>query len=175
MKSAIKITGLPSVRKQLSQARQRAQKAMQDATGEALLFLEAKAQEILDAEVYHKAREPYAPPLTYELYRAFVHLVQKVGAGGVIGKSLMGELVNTSPVGPFLEYGTDDEGTGEHFIPVVNAGALHFFNPATGASAFSKGHFVHGVKPIHFMERALTDHEGAVVAIYRRHLSGVFR
>jgi len=173
MTSALKLTGLPAVRRALTQARARARAAMQAATGESLILLERRAQAILDAEIYHKARDPFAEPLTYELYRAFVHLVQQVGTGGV-GSSLMGELVNTSAVGAFLEYGTDDEGTGRHFVPVASGGALHFIDPLTGAGAFSKGHFVHGVKPIHFMERALREHEGEVVAVFAKHLAQVF-
>ena len=168
-KSALKLSGVPGVRKAFQQARARAQKAMLAATAEALRFLEAKAQENLEAGIYQKAREPFAPPLTYDLLRAFVHLVQSVGTGG-----LMGELVNTDPVAGFIELGTDDEGTGQHFVPASADGVLHFINPMTGESVFSKGHFVHGIHPLHFMERALTEHKGEVVAIYRRHLSGVF-
>ena len=169
MKSALKLSGVPNVRKAFQQAHVRAQKAMLTATDEALRLLETKAQENLDAGIYHKVRDPYAPPLTMDLYRAFVHLVQRVGTGG-----LMGELVNTDPVAGFLELGTDDEGTGRHFVPASAGGALHFIDPMTGESVFSKGHFVHGVHPLHFMERALTEHEGEVVAIYRKHLSEVF-
>ena len=168
-RSALKLSGIPNVRKAFQQAHVRAQTAMLAATDEALRFLEGKAQENLDAGIYHKAREPFAPELTMDLYRAFVHRVQNVGTGG-----LMGELVNTDPVAGFLEAGTDDEGTGEHFVPASADGVLHFLNPMTGESVFSKGHFVHGVHPLHFMERALTEHEGEIALIYRKHLAGVF-
>lgn len=169
MKSALKLTGLPDLRRQLQAARRRAQTALHAATQESLIFLEGKAQEILDAEIYHKAREPYEPELTLDLYRAFVHSLQTVGVRG-----LKGELVNTSPHAVFLEFGTDDEGTGEHFVPAATGGVLHFINPFTGANAFSKGHFVHGIHPIRFMERALREHEADVIAIFQRHLAAVF-
>jgi hypothetical protein len=139
-----------------------------EATHEAMVFLIECAQRILDIEVYEKERPPFAPRLTYELYNSFVVEVMKAGA------SATGLLANTSEHAIFLEFGTDDEGTGKHFIPLVSAGALHWVNPMTGQSMFSKGHWVQGIKPIHFMERALSENRAGVAAIYRKSLEGLF-
>ena len=169
MRSALRLTGLASVQKQLRQARARAQVLMREAMGEALILLEDKAQGILDGEIYQKARAPYAEQPTYELYHAFVQKVARTGLG------LEGELSNTSPHAGFLEFGTDDEGTGKHLIPLVVAKALHWVNAETGEDMFAAGGvMVQGIKPIHFMERALTENRSEVIAIFQAKLSTLF-
>ena len=169
MRSALRLTGVAAVRKLLRQARARAQVMMREAMGEALILLEDKAQGVLDAEIYHKARAPYADQLTYELYNAFVQKVARTGLG------LEGELSNTSPHAGFLEFGTDDEGTGKHLIPVVVAKALHWVNAETGEDMFAAGGvMVQGIKPIHFMERALNENRGEIIAIFQAKLSTIF-
>ncbi len=69
----------------------------------------------------------------------------------------------------------DDEGTGKHFVPIGGKGFLAWMDGETGEIAFDKkGHEVHGIKPIRFMSRALSEHRDEVLAIYHRHFTGIF-
>ena len=173
MDNAITLSGMDALRRRLMGARTKAQVLLSEATEEALEYVEARAKEILDQEVYSKPHgEEEDPPdkndpdsLYASFFREFAGLA-RTAVSGTVG--------NTSEHAGFLEFGTDNEGTGSHFVPVVNGKFLHWIDAATGASAFSKGHEVKGVTPIHFLERALNDHRDGVLAIYRRHYSGLF-
>lgn len=157
----MKLVGLPQAKKAFVGMGERVHQAVVEATEEALLFIEAKAQENLRKDVYDKPRQPFAPALTGELFNSWVHELAEL-AGGVIGT-----ITNTSGHAAFLEHGTDDAGTGKHWVGAVSAGALHWFNPATGESMFSSGHFVSGIVPLHFLENAVQDHRREIAAIYR--------
>lgn len=143
------------------------------ATAEALEFLEGAAQRILDAEVYDKTRPEFAPPLDKNaadsLYQAFTRALEATGAAAV-----RGTLANTSGHAGFLEWGTDDEGTGHHFVGPAAGAALKWIDPRTGAEVYDKGHEVSGIHPIRFMQRALEGNREAVADIYRRHFRGLF-
>jgi len=166
----LKLSGMDALKTRIRTAQARIPDAMEKATWEALQFLEQQAQINLDVGIYEKTRPPYADRPTYELYNAFVQDVIKVGTGdygGILG--------NTSPHAPFIEHGTDDEGLGEHFVAPVKAKALHWLDPETGENLFSKGHWVSGIKPLRFMERALIEHEQQVIDIYALWLRDIFK
>ena len=135
-------------------------------TEESLIFLEEKAKDILNKEVYngnHPSEEQ-----THELYNAFVQSVVEVG------KSVIGSLCNVSPHALFLEFGTDNEGTSEHYIPLGVNGELHWVNPITGQDMYSEeGHFVKGITPVHFLMRALTENIQVIADIYAAQLNAV--
>jgi hypothetical protein len=167
----LKVTGVDDLRRRLTLARSRAPQLMHAATAEALELIEARAKAILDAEIYGKSHpEGDAPNKggAGSLYSSFYRDLQATAA-----TALRGVLGNASPHGGFIEFGTDNEGTGSHFVAPVHGKALAWSGPG-GAEVFSRGHEVKGIVPIRFMERALTEHKPEVIAIYRRHFAGLF-
>ena len=100
--SATSISGVDRLKRRLLQAKRSAPQRMQAATVEALGFLEAQAQRILQEEVYsHQTSEEQhheGPP--EHLYASFV---QKVEAHG---KAIHASLANTSHHAPYWEFGT---------------------------------------------------------------------
>lgn len=172
-RTGLTLTGSGALMQRLQQAKSDIPSALHAATDEALKLIEAKAQHILQEEVYDKphaagdAPDASAPD---SLYQSFVRELAETAGLGVTG-----QVRNTSPHAIFLEDGTDDEGTGHHFVPVVNGGALHWFNPLTGQPSFSKGHEVKGIVPIRFMHRALSESKPEVAVIFKRHLGPLWR
>lgn len=174
-RNSFTLTGGDVFKKRLETARANLPRVMHEATVESLELLEKAAKEFLDREIYDKARGEFAEPLDKEkegsLYASFVREVAAEGATVVRGL-----LLNTSPHAGFIEHGTDNEGTGSHFVPVVNAGALHWMNPATGESVFAKGGvMVKGIHPYRFMERALHENRAKIKAIYAKHAATLLR
>lgn len=171
--SALMMSGMDRIRMRLEKAQAKAKTANHDATGEAVALLLEKSRAILDAEVYSKSREPYdeAPDKSDSdaLWNSFKEQLKSLSDTASEGK-----LSNTSDHAIFLEYGTDDEGTGSHFVPVGEKGYLAWMDGATGAIRFSKGHEVKGIVPIRFLARALTENKSEVLGIYRKHYSNLF-
>jgi hypothetical protein len=165
--SGLTLTGADALRRRLLAARASAPERMRAAMREALLFIELRAKQILVDEVYHKSEHDRLDDDS--MFQAFFSDLAQTGNG--VFRGMVG---NRSPHAPFIELGTDDEGSGSHFVPVVKAGALHWLDPATGQSHFSHGHMVKGIHPIHFMQRALDENRPQVVAIFRRHFQGLF-
>lgn len=165
-RSALRLTGLDQFRSWKQKVIPAAKSAMLAATEEALMMTEYWAQENLDAGIYNKEREPFATELTYELYNSWYQKGPRL-----IGLRVQASLANTSGHAGYIEFGTDDEGTGEHWVPVVTGKALHWIDPATGGDVFSQGHFVKGIKPLRFLERAVREHEVEIADIFRKHLS----
>jgi len=145
MPSSIKCTGFGDAKSALKAMQPKALKAFDLAVRDALVYLEEKAHQNLNAAVYDKTRPPFAPELTHELYNSWVHEIVKVG------DEVTGHLENTSGHAGFLEWGTDDGGTGSHFVSAQNVAALHWIDGATGEDRFAARVEVHGIHPTHFL------------------------
>ena len=168
MRTAIQVRGMPELRARLARMRSRVPAAFEAATSEALELVKGRAQEILLAEVYDRPRGPFAPELTGELLMAF-----RAERLAPFGRSAWkADLANESPHAAFLELGTDDEGTGTH--TVSGNPYLHFINAQTGAHVSAGEVTVHGIHPMHFLERALQENRAEVTAIFARRLAGLF-
>lgn len=174
MAAGLEITGIDRLRARLKRAKENARKANRAATREAIKFLLKKSQEILDKEVYAKSRDAFDEKPdkseTDSLYKTFRRDLQHLSVTASEGK-----LVNFSDHAIFLEDGTDQEGTGSHFVPVGEKGYLAWMNGVTGELNFSQGHRVSGITPIRFLSRALTENRNDVVGIYRKHFKGIFK
>ena len=171
--SSFTLTGGDIFRKRLQTAPAKTEKALKSATREALRFLEGRAKAKLDEDIYSKNHEyDLDPPDKSDadsLWAGFVQELASVGAGAITAS-----LVNTSPHALFIEQGTDDEGAGSHYVPVIRGVALAWMG-AGGEMAFSKGHEVKGIKPYHFMERALFENRAEVIAIYKKHAGKILK
>lgn len=165
---SITIDGLDALRARLERAQDSIQFRAASALAESLTLLEDACKALLDADVYGKDRPEGEQLPTHELYNAFVHQVLDAGLGEASGL-----LLNLSPHAIYLEFGTDDEGTGKHWVAPVNASALHWIGPG-GQDFFSGGHYVSGIHPIRFMHRALADNRSAILAIFAKHMAGLF-
>lgn len=131
-----------------------------EAIGDALTFIESKAKENLQVGVYNKSKVR-SEPLTYDLYNDWFKKVEAIGI------DVIGVLSNTSGHALYLEFGTDNEGTGEHYIPVSSDGELHWIDPVSGRELFSdEGHFVRGITPLYFLTRAVSEHETEIAKIF---------
>lgn len=163
------ITGATSLQNRLSRIRKDARSGTQAATAEAIELVQNKARAILTQEIYSKGGGSFdeAPSSSDSdsLYQAFVLNVVAIGTG-----VSQATLSNTSDHAGFIENGTDDEGTGSHFIPVGEKGVLAWRNGATGAISFSRGHEVKGIVPLRFMQRAMDESQGDIVKIFQKHL-----
>ena len=174
MAAGIEISGADRLRARLKRAKDKARKAHVAATRESITFLLKKSREILDAEVYGISREAFEEkPDKSEsdsLYQTFRKDLERISATASEGK-----LVNFSDHAIFLEDGTDDEGSGEHWVaPKQEGGKLYWTDPLTGKTATSPGHMVSGIVPIRFLSRALTENRADVVGIFRKHYKGIF-
>ena len=172
--SSFTLTGGEVFLKRLQTAPDKTRKAMKAAAKEAMTLLEAEAGRILQAEIASHGNTATESPLRQNqndsIFKSFVQEFASVGA-----ETFSASLVNTSGHAKFVEQGTDNEGTGSHFVPVIAGFALAWFDGATGEMAFSKGHEVSGIKPYHFMERALFQNRAAVMAIFQKHAGKILR
>lgn len=169
MASGFTLSGGSVFKKRLEAAKSKTPEALKAATKESLILLEAAAKRILEAEIAAHGSDHADSPLRQNqhdsIFKSFVHQFASVGADAVSAS-----LVNTSGHAKFVEQGTDNEGTGSHFVPVISGFALAWFDAATGEMAFSKeGIEVKGIKPYRFMERALFENRAQVIAIYQKH------
>jgi HK97 gp10 family phage protein len=112
--SAMTLTGATSLRRRLQLARRDARTRLKDATEEALTFLEAKAKEILDREIYEQPHpgDP-APPNKSDPDALYNHFQQALRA---VGSSVVGTLANDSDHAVFVEFGTERGGPARHFM-----------------------------------------------------------
>ena len=142
MSISVTVSGASELRARLERARVEIRARVKSAVTEAVRLVWDKAQGILDREVYGKAgRKPFeqVPDKSDSdaLFNKFRSEITSLSA-----TAAEGTLFNDSPHAAFLEFGTDDEGTGQHFVPSAGGGVLAFINPMTGAVSFSKGHYV---------------------------------
>ena len=169
MRKAITLFGMPALRSRFSDSRRLLPRPVGEGCEAALAFLEVKAKRILDIEIYQKARQPYDPAPSKNdpdaLYQQFKREF-RVLANAVV----QGELKNTSPHALFIEFGTDDEGTGAHPVTAVNTAMLRWIDPRTGKVMFAPQVVVSGVKPTRFMLRAFRENRDAVRDILVMHV-----
>jgi HK97 gp10 family phage protein len=112
--SAMTLTGAASLRRRLQSARRDARTRLRDATAEALAFLEAKAKEILDQEIYSQPHpEDADPPDTSDPDALYNHFVQELKT---VGLSVVGTLANDSDHAVFVEFGTERGAPARHFM-----------------------------------------------------------
>lgn len=164
MPGRIVVHGLRELQDKIKKVQIACNRAMAEALGLSLALVEDRATAILDKEIYDAPRAPYARELTGTLRDSFVHEIYLVGLGAIGGS-----VGNTAPEAPFVEFGTGLYGPelAKYFISPVNASALHWIDPFTGADMFSKGHYVSGQLDIHFLELALTQNIVEIRAIFQ--------
>lgn len=169
MRRAITLLGLPAYRARSAACRRLLPLHVGAGCVEALTLIEKRARQILDQEIYQAPRGEFARPLDKyapdAMYQKF-----KTEFRALVGAAMIGTLTNNSPHAIYIEFGTDNEGTGFHQITAQNARALHWIDPRTGANMFAPHVVVQGIKPIRFMDRAMRESETEVRAILIKHV-----
>lgn len=126
--------------------------------------------------IYDADRAPFAPEFTEELLHSWRHDIKRVSYG------VAASITNTSSHGGFVEFGTE-----QHLIVAKKAAILgkrkkrsgaamlRWIDPQTGEVVYAPWVVVSGIPAVHYLLRAVANHEGEIAAIIADHIRAAMK